>query len=147
MKRIKLLFLLLVIIGPLHMIEQMIFGIDELYEMKRLVALYHSWFSNPDMGTVVLVTITGASLLLMMYGLIVGGRWQLAVVGLLGLLSAGEVHHVVRVVLFRSYNPGVVTAVPFAAIGALLLYAAYAEMKTLGQMKRFGSTERQRAAA
>jgi len=39
MKRIKWLFLLLVIVGPLHMIEQMIFGIDELYEMKRLVAL------------------------------------------------------------------------------------------------------------
>jgi len=50
-------------------------------------------------------------------------------------------HHVVRVFLYRSYNLGVVTAVPFAAIGALLLYTAYAEMKKLG------STERQRVAA
>lgn len=136
MKRIKWLFLLLVIVGPLHMIEQMMFGIDELYEMKRLVGLYQSWFSNPDMGTVLLVTIAGASLLLMMYGLLAGGRWQLVVVGMLGLLSAGEVHHVVRVFLSGRYNPGVVTSVPFAATGALLLYAAYSEMKSVGPPQR-----------
>jgi hypothetical protein len=124
------LFGLLVIVGPLHMIEQMLFGIDELYEMKRLVAMYHSWFSNKDVGTVVLVTIAGASVLLMMYGLIRGGRWRLAVVGLVGLLSAGEAHHVVRVVLSGHYNPGVITCVPFATIGVFLVYASYVQFRS-----------------
>lgn len=127
---IKWLFGMLVVVGPLHMIEQMLFGIDELYEMKRLVAIYHSWFSNEDLGTVVLVTTAGASLLLMMYGLILGGRWRLVVVGLLGLLSAGEVHHVVRVFLSGHYNPGVITCVPFATIGAFLVWASYVEFRS-----------------
>jgi hypothetical protein len=127
---IKWLFGVLVVIGPLHMIEQMVFGIDEVYEMKRLVAVYHSWFSNPDLGTVVLVTVAGALCLLMMYGLIAGGRWQLAVIGFLGLSCIGEVHHVLRLFIFGHYNPGVVTCVPFATIGGLLLYHAYSQFRS-----------------
>jgi hypothetical protein len=34
-KDIRLWFGWLVIIGPLHMCEQLLFGIDELYELKR----------------------------------------------------------------------------------------------------------------
>ena len=130
MRDIKWLFGLLVIVGPLHMIEQMLFGIDELKEMKRLVAIYHGWFSNPDLGTVVLVTIAGAFCLLMMYGLIAGGRWQLAVVGFVGLASIGEIHHVARLFIFGHYNPGVVTCIPFATIGGLLLYQSYSRFRS-----------------
>lgn len=124
MKNIKYLFGWLVIIGPIHMIEQMIFGLDELQELKRVSAVYHSWFADPDFGTVLLVTIAGATSLLMMYGLLAGGRLQLIVVALLGFLSVGEVHHVAKTVVAGRYNPGVITSVPFAAFGGLLFYAA-----------------------
>jgi hypothetical protein len=141
MKDTKLLFGLLVIIGPLHMIEQMLFGLDELQEMKRLMAYYHSWFANEDLGTVVLVTISGASILLMMYGLIAGGRWKALVIALVGLFSAGEVHHLLRTALLGRYNPGLVTALPFAVVGSLLAYAAYLDFRSVpaGDHRRLGA--------
>ena len=135
MKRIKWLFALLVIVGPIHMIEQMVFGLDELQELKRFSAAYHGWFHDPDFGTVLLVTIAGATTLLMMYGLIAGERWQLMVIALLGFLSAGEVHHVVRTIVHGSYNPGLVTSLPFAVIGVLLLYQAAASLEECAQLK------------
>jgi hypothetical protein len=125
MERIRALFLSLAIVGPLHMVEQLLFGIEELQEMKRVFAVYYAWFADPDVATVVLVTLIGASVLFMVYGLIAGDRSRLAVLGIFGLLSIGEAHHVVRVIAQGAYNPGVVTSIPFAVIGALLVSAVW----------------------
>ena len=123
MKSIQRLFGWLVIIGPIHMVEQLLFGIDEIYEIKRLLAAYHGWFRNPDYGTVLLATIAGTLILLISYGLLVGGRWRLLAVGFFGVLGVTEGHHIVRVVIKGTYVPGAVTAIPFMVVSVLILRA------------------------
>ena len=129
MREIRRWFGWLVIIGPVHVGEQLLFGIDELTEIKRIVAVYYGWFRDPDCGTVVLVGITVTLVLLMVYGLLVGGRWPLIVAGFFGVVGVGEVHHLVKTLLHLSYFPGTVTAIPFMAIGVLLLRAVVHEFR------------------
>jgi hypothetical protein len=120
-KNIAKLFGWLAIIGPLHMIEQLVFGIDELAELKPLLAGYYSWFADPDFATVLLVTIFGALFLLCVYGAAAGGRWLTAIATLIAIMCLGEIHHVVKAVTRVTYNPGLVMAIPFVAIGVLLI--------------------------
>jgi hypothetical protein len=133
MDRIRTVFFWLAVTGPLHMIEQLLFGIQELEEMKGVVGQYYSWFANPDIATVVLVTIIGASVLFMVYGLIAGAASRLAVLGILAVLSIGECHHLLRVVASGAYNPGVITSLPFAVLGALLVSAVWREYQETRQ--------------
>ena len=44
MPRIRTLFLLLTIIGPLHMGEQLLTAIDEFYSIRDLIGGYYAWF-------------------------------------------------------------------------------------------------------
>jgi hypothetical protein len=121
----KRLFGWLAIIGPLHMVEQLIFGIEELAEVRQVLGVYYSWFASTDYATVLLVTIAGATGLVAIYGAIADGRWLTAVAALFGLLCIGELHHVAKAIMHGAYNPGTVTAVPFVAIGLLLVQAAF----------------------
>lgn len=129
MARIRQLCLLMALLGPLHMLEQLMFGIDELYTLRRGLVVYHSWFANPDQGTVLLVTIAMAALLFLSYGLVAGGSLRLASSAVFGLLGVSEVHHMAQAFVSASYNPGVVTAVPFVAVGVMLLVAVNAEYR------------------
>jgi hypothetical protein len=49
------------------------------------------------------------------------------VIGVFGLLSVGECHHVLRAIVGGGYNPGVLTSIPFAVIGWLLISSAWRE--------------------
>ena len=44
MTRIQKLFLLLIIIGPLHMAEQLVTGIEEFYAIRQFFGGYYAWF-------------------------------------------------------------------------------------------------------
>jgi hypothetical protein len=129
MNSVKTLLGWLAIVGPLHMIEQLIFGIDEIYELKRLLAPFYARFQNPDYGTVILVTIGGASVLTLFYTLEAKGRARRTAVMILALLCIGEIHHVVKGVVRFEYNPGLVMAVPFVAIGVLMIRALRLESR------------------
>jgi hypothetical protein len=111
----------LVIIGALHMTEQLLFGIQQIYEVKRIFASYQSWFRDPDWGTVLFIFIMGTLLNLIAYSLIAGGRLLLLAVGFFGVQAITEVHHLVNVITHGTYNVGTVTSIPFMAIGVLLL--------------------------
>jgi len=129
MEGIRRWFAWLVIIGPLHMAEQLLMGINELYEIKRFMAAYHSWFRDPDYGTVVLATIGGTLILLLAYGLLLGGRWRLLAVGFFGVLAVTEMHHIVKTLIHGAYWPGTATAIPFVAVGVLLLRGVVREFR------------------
>ena len=111
----------LVIVAPLHMVEQLFMGIDELYEIQRISATYHSLFDDPNYATVLLVAIVGTIVLLLAYGLLLGGRRQLLAVGFFGLVAVGEVHHLVSSLVNLAYSPGTLTAIPFVLVGIVLL--------------------------
>jgi len=138
MREIQRWFGWMVLIGPVHIGEQLLFGIDELAEIKRVLAVYHSWFRDPDYGTVVLVGIVVTSVMLMVYGLLVGGRWPLFVAGFFGVVGVAELHHLVKTLLHLFYFPGTVTAIPFIAIGVLLLRAVVREFQGTPSPSRGG---------
>jgi hypothetical protein len=113
----------LTIVGPLHMIEQLIFGIDGLAKVKGVLAVYYSWFTNADWATVLLVSFAVTMWLITVYAAIKGGRWLNGVAIFFALICLAEIHHLLEAVAHGGYSPGMVTAVPFMGLGVLFLRA------------------------
>ena len=135
MTRIRTLFLLLTVIGPLHMTEQMLTSIDEFYAIRELVGGYHALFdpSHADVASVLLITIVWTFVSILFYALL-WERTRLIVMGLFGVFAVAELHHLLESLARSAYDPGVFTAVPYAVVGYLLVAAVVREMKGLGPL-------------
>lgn len=123
MNRLNRLFLMLVVIGPLHMTEQMLTSIDEFYWLRGEMAELYSWFAPlpPDVVSVLLITIVWTTVSLLFYAVLIGGMPRLLVLGLFGLFGASEAHHVVEALTKGNYDAGVITCIPYAVVGGLLV--------------------------
>jgi hypothetical protein len=139
MRDIRRWFGWLIVIGPIHLGEQMLFGIDELDEIERVLAVYNGWFGNADHGTVVLVGIVATLVMLMTYGVLIEGRARLAVIAFFGVVGVGELYHILRTALHAAYFPGTVTAIPLIAIGVLLLRSVARESRSPTVSDRYWS--------
>ncbi len=131
MTGIRTLFLLLTVIGPLHMTEQMLTSIDEFYSIRALIARYHGLFdpSSADVASVLLVTIVWTVVSILIYALLFDNTPRLIVVGLFGLFGASEIRHFVESLMKGAYDPGVITCVPYSIAGCLLVAAVVRELK------------------
>jgi hypothetical protein len=89
MDRIKTLFLLFICVGPIHIAEQLVLGIDELYAIQSTVGVYYAWFppAYADHATVILIVFGLTTVLLLVYAQLLGGTAQLIVIGLFGLVG------------------------------------------------------------
>src|SRR5215471_2645349 len=104
-------FGLLIFVAALHMIEQLITGLDELYMIQRVLNIYYGWFKNSDFATVLLVTVVVVFVLLLIYGVLLGARPLLFVMAFFVLISISEVHHIVESAVQQRYVPGTITAI------------------------------------
>ena len=131
MPRIRTLFLLLTIIGPLHMAEQLLTGIDEFYSIRDLIGGYYAWFDPPaaDYATVLLITIVWTVVSVLFYSLLHDGLPRLIVPAIFGLFGVTEAHHVIESIQKVAYDPGVVMSVPYAVVGGLLVAAVWRQFK------------------
>ncbi len=129
MQDIKRWFGWFIIILPLHLAEQVLTGLDELYELKAQLAVLYGWFPNADYVTVALVGIVAMVLFILAYGILIGGRPQLVAVGFFAFIGCAEIHHVVKTIINGAYFPGAVTAIPFVAFGLLLMRAVVREFR------------------
>jgi hypothetical protein len=131
MQKLTRLFLLLTIIGPLHMAEQLTTSIEEFYSIRRVVGRYYALFdpANADFATVALVTIVWTACSVMLYAFLRGGAFRLVVLGMFGVFGASEVHHIVESVVQGGYDPGVITSMPYAVVGGLLVAAVWGQWK------------------
>jgi hypothetical protein len=125
-----------VVLLALHMSEQLVFGIGELTALKRILAVYYGWFEQPDYGTVILVTVIATLVNLLFFGCLCGGLWQRTAAGFFGLIGIAELHHVIETIRAGHYTPGTVTAVPYVAVGILLLRALVREHRCAGNAER-----------
>ena len=139
MNDIRRWFLSTLIIGPIHLVEQLMTGLDELQELKGFTTKYYSWFTNTDVGTVLLVMISFSLVNLIVYALLVGGRSRLIALGVFAAVALGEVHHIVKTIVHATYFPGAVTAVPFFLFGVLLLRAIIREWRVTGTAGRLAA--------
>jgi hypothetical protein len=132
MTHIRTLFLWLTVIGPLHMAEQMLTSIDEFYAIRGVIAQYHGLFdpSAADRASVLLITIVWTIVSILFYALLKEGTPRLLVLGMFGVFGASEIHHLVESLIKGAYDPGVITCVPYAAVGCLLVAAVAREFKS-----------------
>jgi len=114
---------------PLHMCEQMVFGIDELARLKRILAVYYHWFHQPDYGTVLLVTIIGTLFISLTYGILRGGTPREISLAVWALIAISEVHHLIESLIALRYTPGTVTALLSFIFGILLMRAVMQERR------------------
>lgn len=126
----KLLFWLM-IIGVLHMSEQLLFGVEELQLFKPMVADYYEAMAaiGADRATVILVTVVVTFFTGLCYAMLAGGRLRLVALGFFGVLGAGEAHHVIQAIVEGGYDPGLLTCVPYSWVGVLMLIAVWREYR------------------
>ena len=123
MERIHGLFMWLIVIGPIHIAEQLFTSIEEFHMLRDQLGGYYALFSPSfaDSASVILITMVFTLVSLMLYGMLVGGRGRTIVLSMFGLLGVGEIHHAIAAVSERSYDPGLATCFAYVVIGGLLL--------------------------
>lgn len=129
MQDIKRWFVWLIVILPLHLAEQFLTGLDELYELRGELDVIYGWFANTDYVTVAFVGIVVMLVFLLVYGTLIGGRPRLIALSFFAVSGCAEIHHLVKTILHGAYFPGAVTAIPFAAIGLQLMRAIVREFR------------------
>jgi hypothetical protein len=129
MRSVRDLFPVAILLMVLHLVEQLLFGIDELYELRGLTFALVDAFGDPDRGIVVLVFAVTIMVLFFCYGFMAGGLPRLIAGGFFGLEFMGESHHLIKTIVRGAYFPGAVTAVAIAVVGALVLRAAWREYR------------------
>ena len=134
MNEVRHWFRWLPIILILHGIEQLLFGLDELYELQGQVGMVLGLFRDRDSGIVVLVFALVLLVQLFVYGFLVGGRWRLLGPGFFAVAALGESHHFIKTIVRLQYFPGTVTAIAYVAVGALLLRAVVREFRSGGSI-------------
>jgi hypothetical protein len=112
------------------MAEQLLTSIEEFYSIRALTARYYALFdpSMADHASVLLITIVWTTVSFLFYALLKEGTPRLVVTGLFGLFAATEVHHIVSSFRKGAYDPGVLTCVPYAAVGCVLVAAVAREL-------------------
>src|SRR5215510_15427158 len=133
MERITKLLFWLMIIGVLHMSEQLLFGVEELQLFKPLIADYYEAMAaiGPDRATVILVTLVVTFFTWLCYAILSGGRLRLAALGIFGFMGAGEAHHVIQAIVKGGYDPGLLTCIAYSWVGVLMLIALWREYRGL----------------
>lgn len=130
MRDVRYWFGWLPIVLVLHGIEQLTFGLDELYELQGQVGLVLDRFANRDAGIVVLVFAVVLLVQTFVYASLTGGRWRLLGPTFFAVAALGESHHIIKTILRMDYFPGAVTAIAYVAVGFLLLRAVARELRS-----------------
>ena len=129
MREIRYWFGWLMVVLVVHVLEQFLFGIDELYELKGQMGAVLGLFPNPDYGIVFMVGIVVLLVQLFIYGLLRGDRLRLLGPAFFGLSGLVESHHIFKTIFRKAYFPGAVTALAFVAVGFLLLRSVVREFR------------------
>jgi len=113
------------------MSEQMITGINEYHMIKEQVGGYYALFApaDTDWATVLLITIVWTFVSLLFYAVLRGGKAMLAVMGFFGVFGASEIHHVFEQMAKLDFEPGVLTSIPYCAVGVLMVIAVWKEFR------------------
>src|SRR5215831_21174442 len=98
------------LLAVLHIVEQLIFGMQDLYALQRMTSIYESWFASTTTAMAVLFTIVMALAVLGVRCIINGGFARFVTMFALGLPTIGELHHVIETVRARHNTAGTVTA-------------------------------------
>jgi hypothetical protein len=129
MRAISRSFRWMLVMGIVHVAEQLGLGLTDLDDAQRLWAACHGLFGGADHATVVLlIAATGVALLLFLATL-AGGRSRMRAAGFFGVIAMAELHHVVETIVRGVYTPGTASGVLVVGAGAFLLHAVVRELQ------------------
>lgn len=117
------------LLTALHIVEQLIFGMEDLHQLQHLIVVYESWFGNTNAAIAMLVTSGIALVVLALRWILKGGFARFITMFILGLPTIGELHHLVEAARVGHCTPGSVTAVPCIVCGVLFLRALVIEYR------------------
>ena len=125
MDRVDRWFVALLLIGPLHMLEQMATSVEEFHMLRGSLGGYYAMFGpdHADVASVSLITVVWTVVSVLIHLAMRGGRPRLAVAGLFGAFALTELHHVTDALGKAGYDAGLVPCVPYAIGGMYLLKA------------------------
>ena len=130
MNNVPRLFLATTCMIPLHIVEQLMFGIDELYELRGMAWDMVSWLPDPDYGIVVQVGVMTTLVLGLCWAFMVGGKARLIASGFFGLQFMVESHHILKTIITGVYFPGALTATVIVGLGAMIVASVWREFNT-----------------
>lgn len=118
-KTLSMLMLTIIIVGPLHMGEQILTSIEEFYMIRGALGGWYELFppAFADRASVLLITIVFTAISLVFYALMRGGSSALVVAGMFGLLGVTEAHHWIEAAAAGAYDPGLITSFAYVAVG------------------------------
>ena len=95
--------------------------------IQGLMAGYYGWFAphRADLASVVMITIVWTLVSVVIYALLRGGAAMRVVMYVFGVFAVTELHHLQEAFTKGGYDAGVLTCVPYAWVGALLLKAVW----------------------
>jgi uncharacterized membrane protein YeaQ/YmgE (transglycosylase-associated protein family) len=127
MDRMARFFLYLTIVGPLHMIEQMFTSLEEFHMIRDALGGYYAWFApaNADLASVILITLVWTLVSCLMYAIMRGGAAMRGVLYVFGVFGVTELHHLQEAFSKGGYDAGVITCIPYAVVGAMLVKAVW----------------------
>jgi len=129
MKTSTRLYAWLKLLTVLHIVEQLIFGMEDLHQLQHMIVMYESWVGNAN-AAIALLVIGGIALaVLATLWILNGGFARFITMFTLGLPTIGELHHLVHTIRVGHYTPGVVTAVGSTVCGVLFLRALVMEYR------------------
>jgi hypothetical protein len=130
MKSSTRLYAWLKFLAVLHITEQLIFGMQDLHDLQRMIAVYDRWTGNASAALALLAMISTGLASLVIRGILKGGSARFAAMFILGLPTIGESHHLVETMRAGHYVPGSVTAVPSVICGVLFLQRLTREFRS-----------------
>jgi hypothetical protein len=119
------LLLSAVVVLVFHGIEQLLFGLSELYELQRMIAPFYTLSADADRVTVVLVFAVTMLVILLCSGLVSPGLPRRIALSFFGLEFIGESHHLIKTLVHGAYFPGAVSALALVVLGVLVLRSAW----------------------
>lgn len=130
-RKLTSLFLMITVIGIVHMGEQLATGIEEYYMLREQIGGWYGLFPLQLAGeaSVTLITIVFATVSAMFYALMRGGRAAVIAVGVFGVLGVSEAHHWIEALMKGAYDPGLVTSVSYVWVGVLILAEVRRELR------------------
>ena len=75
------------------------------------------------------ITVAWTKVSLPFYGVLAGGTARLVVLALFGLFGVSGAHHVVEALATGGYEAGVVTSIPYAAVGSVMVAEVWREFR------------------
>jgi hypothetical protein len=130
-RKLSMLILAIIVVGPAHMGEQLLTSIEEFYMIRESLGGWYGLFppAYADHASVLLITIVFTAISLILYALMRGGTAPLIVAGAFGLLGVGEAHHWIAAATKGGYDAGVITSFAYVGVGAMILVEVARELR------------------